>query len=127
MGTSKDLEVARVMHAGLMWMEGPVHEVRARARAAEKRGEIRVAWAHCKPGLVPYIELMSREERRWQARRRHALWAGSGMVAGTSLAYALWSARWVVLALSLAAILAWLVKRGGFRITVVQSVNIRTK
>ena len=129
MGTSQGSEVARVAPSRIMWMEGHA------AKIAERRGEIRVAWRHVRAGYVPYIELTTREERRWQARRKRALWLGSAMVGLSGLGYLLWTVRYILLALAGVAFLAatwrfirWLGGVGGSsRITVIQSVDIRTK
>lgn len=120
-----------IVKAEIAWMEGPTYEVRALARAREKRGEIRVGWGHSRRGTspgrlaLPYLQLISREEVRWQRRRRHALWAGSALVT----AYGLWEARWVVLPLAgiVAAALAWRWKARHASVSVVQSVHIRTR
>ncbi len=131
MGKSQGSEVARVTKPSIMWMEGPVHEVRARARSMEKRDEIRVLWAHVRPGVIPYIELP-----RASARRRHAVWLGSAMVGLSGLGYLLWAARYILLMAAGVALLAgtwrfvrWLggIGGGSSRITVIQSVDIRTK
>lgn len=121
-----------ISKADVAWMEGPMHEVRSLARARERRGEIRVGWGHSRTGTspgrlaLPYVPLVSREELRWRARRRHALWAGSSLVA----LYGLWSVRWVVLSLAAIATAGWVWRAWrsrGTSITVVQSVKIRTK